>query len=179
MTKVAFTALATTLLATVALADQQVFRSTVQTVPIYATVLDSSGRLVPDLKQEDFDKMGNSLEAWKDAVTRSSPFDTNAYKDPYVFLGTAEQREQAFKNAAFIGKDGEHGFPNLAAAWKAGRDVAFNTDGTLRVNDASKLWKRVDDPVYSSKRFVNTRTGTFTEDVVLTAADRPLKPSRL
>ncbi len=63
MTKVALTALATTLLATVALADQQIFRSTVQTVPIYATVLDSSGRLVPDLKQEDFEVFDNNKPA--------------------------------------------------------------------------------------------------------------------
>jgi len=63
MTKVALTALATTLIASVALADQQVFRSTVQTVPIYATVLDSSGRLVPDLKQEDFEVFDNNKPA--------------------------------------------------------------------------------------------------------------------
>jgi len=63
MTKVALTALATTLLATVALADQQVFRSTVQTVPIYATVLDNTGRLVPDLKQEDFEVFDNNKPA--------------------------------------------------------------------------------------------------------------------
>jgi VWFA-related protein len=63
MTKVALTALATTLLATVALADQQIFRSTVQTVPIYATVLDSNGRLVADLKQEDFEVLDNNKPA--------------------------------------------------------------------------------------------------------------------
>ena len=63
MTKVALTVLATTLLATVALADQQIFRSTVQTVPIFATVLDSSGRLVPDLKQEDFEVFDNNKPA--------------------------------------------------------------------------------------------------------------------
>jgi Ca-activated chloride channel homolog len=63
MTKVALTVLATTLCATVALADQQVFRSTVQTVPIYATVLDNAGRLVPDLKQEDFEVFDNNKPA--------------------------------------------------------------------------------------------------------------------
>lgn len=63
MTKVALTVLATTLMATVALADQQVFRSTVQTVPIYATVLDNAGRLVPDLKQEDFEVFDNNKPA--------------------------------------------------------------------------------------------------------------------
>jgi Ca-activated chloride channel family protein len=34
---------------------QQVFRAGAQTVPIYATVLDRAGRLVPDLQQEDFE----------------------------------------------------------------------------------------------------------------------------
>lgn len=34
---------------------QQVFRSSTQTVPIYATVVDRSGRLVPDLTQEEFE----------------------------------------------------------------------------------------------------------------------------
>ena len=62
-------------------------------------------------------------------------------------------------------------YPTLAAAWKAGKDVAFLPDGTLRVNDASKLWRRVDDPVYSSSRYINTRTGAITPDTVLTAAD--------
>jgi Ca-activated chloride channel family protein len=35
------------------------FRSTTQTVPIYATVLDASGRLVPDLTEEDFEIYDN------------------------------------------------------------------------------------------------------------------------
>ena len=50
-------------LATIALAEQQVFRSTVQTVPIYATVLDKNGRMVPDLKQEDFEVFDNGKPA--------------------------------------------------------------------------------------------------------------------
>jgi Ca-activated chloride channel family protein len=39
--------------------DQPIFRSAVRTVPIYATVLDSSGRLVPDLTQADFSIFDN------------------------------------------------------------------------------------------------------------------------
>jgi len=112
------------------------------------------------------------LEDWENAIKRTSPFDENAYKDPYVFLGTTEQRQQAFKNAAFVGREGDNGFPTLAAAWKEGRDVAILADGTLRVNDNSVLWKRVKDPVYNSNRFINVRTGAITEDTVLTAADR-------
>ena len=38
---------------------QRMFRSGVQTVPIYATVVDATGRLVPDLKQEDFEVLDN------------------------------------------------------------------------------------------------------------------------
>jgi len=35
-------------------ADQPLFRSSVRTVSIYATVVDASGRLVPDLQRDDF-----------------------------------------------------------------------------------------------------------------------------
>ncbi|MEZ5286547.1 MAG: VWA domain-containing protein [Vicinamibacterales bacterium] len=43
--------------------DQPVFRSSTRTVPIYATVLDSGGRLVPDLTQEDFSVLDNGKPA--------------------------------------------------------------------------------------------------------------------
>jgi len=42
---------------------QQVFRAGVQTVPIYGTVLDSNNRLVPDLKQQDFEVFDNGKPA--------------------------------------------------------------------------------------------------------------------
>jgi Ca-activated chloride channel family protein len=43
--------------------DQPVFRSSVRTVPIYATVVDSSGRLVPDLERTDFSILDNGKPA--------------------------------------------------------------------------------------------------------------------
>jgi len=43
--------------------DQPVFRSSVRTVPIYATVIDSGGRLVPDLEQADFTVIPNGRPA--------------------------------------------------------------------------------------------------------------------
>lgn len=43
--------------------DQPVFRSGVRTVPIYATVVDSSGRLVPGLEQSDFTILDNNKPA--------------------------------------------------------------------------------------------------------------------
>jgi Ca-activated chloride channel homolog len=39
--------------------EQPVFKSSVRTVPIYATVVDPSGRLVPDLTQADFTILDN------------------------------------------------------------------------------------------------------------------------
>jgi Ca-activated chloride channel family protein len=47
------------LLAPPVLAQQGVFRGGVVTVPIYATVTDKAGRLVPDLEQEHFDIYDN------------------------------------------------------------------------------------------------------------------------
>jgi len=43
--------------------DQPVFRSAVRTVPIYATVLDRDGRLVPDLEQANFSVFDNGKPA--------------------------------------------------------------------------------------------------------------------
>ena len=43
--------------------DQPVFKSSVRTVPIYATVVDASGRLVPDLQQSDFTLLDNNKPA--------------------------------------------------------------------------------------------------------------------
>src|SRR4030095_14331090 len=49
----AFVALALATL--VAQEPQKMFRSGVQTVPIYATVIDSNGRLMPDLQEQHFE----------------------------------------------------------------------------------------------------------------------------
>jgi Ca-activated chloride channel family protein len=44
-------------------AQQPVFRSSVRTVPVYATVVDASGRLVPELDQADFTVLDNGKPA--------------------------------------------------------------------------------------------------------------------
>ena len=43
--------------------DQPIFKSSVRTVPIYATVVDSGGRLVPDLERGDFSIADNGKNA--------------------------------------------------------------------------------------------------------------------
>lgn len=40
--------------------DQPLFKSSVRTVPIYATVVDRAGRLVPDLERADFSILDNA-----------------------------------------------------------------------------------------------------------------------
>jgi Ca-activated chloride channel homolog len=58
---VAIAALAGSLV--VAAQDQPIFKSNVRTVPVYATVVDPSGRLVPDLEQADFQIFDNGKPA--------------------------------------------------------------------------------------------------------------------
>lgn len=120
-----------------------------------------------------------SLDDWESAIVAKNPFEENAYKDPYIFTGTPEQYQQLKGNIAFIHREGDNGYPSLKAAWDDGRDLALLPDGTLRVNDNSKYWKRVKDPVYKAERYFNSRTGAITEDVVLTAADQLAKGSIL
>jgi Ca-activated chloride channel family protein len=43
--------------------EQPIFKSNVRTVPVYATVVDPSGRLVPDLEQADFTILDNGKPA--------------------------------------------------------------------------------------------------------------------
>jgi Ca-activated chloride channel homolog len=43
--------------------QQPIFKSNVRTVPVYATVVDPSGRLVPDLEQADFTILDNGKPA--------------------------------------------------------------------------------------------------------------------
>ncbi len=43
--------------------EQPIFKSNVRTVPVYATVVDTGGRLVPDLEQADFSILDNGKPA--------------------------------------------------------------------------------------------------------------------
>ncbi|HEY7475341.1 MAG TPA: VWA domain-containing protein [Vicinamibacterales bacterium] len=63
MKRIAAFTLAVVLAGAAALAAQQApaFRAGVQTVPIYATVIDASGRLVPSLEREHFEVLDNGV----------------------------------------------------------------------------------------------------------------------
>ena len=65
MIRISFILCAIALSATTAVLaqNQPIFKSSVRTVPIYATVVDSSGRLVPDLERGDFSILDNGKPA--------------------------------------------------------------------------------------------------------------------
>ena len=57
--------------------QQPTFRSAVRTVPVYATAVDDSGRLVADLAQDEFEILDNGK-----AVTISSFSNTGVQPNP-------------------------------------------------------------------------------------------------
>lgn len=119
------------------------------------------------------------IEDLRDIQVSSTPLGkgTQAYDKPYIFLGNKEQL--ADQTMAMVGRTGTDGVATLAEAWKQGYNIAMDQTGALRINQASKLWKRVEDPVFESNRYLNTRTGAVTEDAVLTAADRVVAGKKL
>lgn len=113
-----------------------------------------------------------SPEQLNSAVVSSAPFkDGMAYKNPYIWTGTAAELQA--ERVVVIGReiDGVK-ITSLSEAWKNGYNLAMLPDGAIRINQNSTKWRKVLDPVYDSRRYVNTRTGAVTDDTVLTAADR-------
>lgn len=111
-----------------------------------------------------------SVEDLRDLQTSTVPFGpkNQKYKNAYVYAGRNLEEERI----ALIGREGDNGVPNLKSAWDEGYTLAISPDGSLNINTQSPVWRKVNDPVLDSKRYLNTRLGTYTEDVVLTAADR-------
>lgn len=90
-----------------------------------------------------------------------------AYKKPHVFTGSKEEFE-----ALQLVRVGTDEFPTLSDAWKAGHLIAIDKNNGVRINYQSGKWREVDDPVYSLKQYLNTRTGAITDDTLLLAADK-------
>lgn len=116
-------------------------------------------------------------EDLRDLQTSTTPVGTDRqrYRDAYIYVGEDMSKERV----AIIGQGGDNGFASLSAAWKAGYNLAVAPDGSLAINQASTVWRKAVDPVLDSRRYLNTRTGAFTEDTVLTAADRAVPGSKL
>lgn len=117
-----------------------------------------------------------TIDDLREAQVRSTPFgkEKQAYQEPYVFLGSPE--EFAAQKIAQIGTPE---FSTLKAAWDAGYTMARTQDNALRINDGSYLWRRVKDPIYDPRRYLNTRTGAIADNAVLTAADTVVAGKKL
>lgn len=121
------------------------------------------------ISKEEFSKL-TSVDDLRDIQTSTTPFGPgkDKYKNAFVYVGSDIKTERI----ALIGQGGDNGFTTLGNAWKAGYNLALAPDGTLAINQASGVWRKAVDPVMDSRRYLNTRTGAFTEDTILTAADR-------
>lgn len=122
------------------------------------------------LTKEDLAKV-KSIDDLRELQTSTTPLGpAQKYKNAFIYTGRDIKEEKL----AVIGQPGPNGFVSLNEAWKAGYNLALAPDGTLAINQGSGVWKKAIDPVLDAKRYLNTRTGALTDDVVLTAADRAI-----
>lgn len=107
---------------------------------------------------------GDLVKDFTQAMTRV-PSEAGHIKQPYRVVGDMAQAKRAL-----IGEELE--FKSLKEAFESGADIAVLADNTVRINPKSQIIKQLsDDPVFSGLRYLNTRTGAVTEEVVATAAD--------
>lgn len=110
-----------------------------------------------------------SVDDLRDLQVQTTPLgQAQKYKNAYIYTGG----NIADEKIAVIGQSGDNAFPSLNEAWKNGYNLALAPDGTLAINQKSTVWQKAVDPVMDSRRYLNVRTQAFTEDTVLTAADR-------
>jgi hypothetical protein len=117
-----------------------------------------------------------SVEDLRDLQVSTTPLGENQkYKDAFIYTGQDLQTERI----ALVGRSGENGVTSLKDAWERGYNLAIAPNGTIAINQASGVWKKAQDPVFGTSRYLNTRTGALTENTVLTAADRAAPGKRL
>ena len=122
------------------------------------------------LTPEDLGKL-KSIDDLSDTLVRSTPLGKDQkYKNAYIYTGTDLAGE--YERMAIIGSNSEKGVKSVKDAWEKGYSIALAPNGTLAINTVSGPWKAVTDPALAPVRYLNTRTGTLTDDAVLTAADR-------
>ena len=129
--------------------QQPTFRSSVRTVPVYATALDSSGRLVPDLTQEDFEILDNMK-----AVTISSfsndpqPFtavvmlDTSASMTEHLKL-LNQASEQFLMRLLPVDRAQVGAFNDklqLSGTFTSDRDQLISALDDLQFGNSTRLW---------------------------------------
>ncbi len=132
-----------------------IFRGDVQTVALYATVTDSSGRLVPDLQQKDFDIYDNgklqTITVFKSdvqPVTVLLTLDTSGSQN--LNLDLVEQAAEAFVLRLLpLDKARITNFDDkivTSSAFTADRDALVQyLRGGLQFGNGTRLWDAVDD----------------------------------
>src|ERR1700683_3290514 len=137
--------------------DQQapIFRGGVQTVALYATVTDESGRLVPDLQQKDFDIYDNgklqTITVFKSdvqPVTVLLTLDTSGNQN--LNLDLVEEAAGAFVLRLLpLDKASITNFDDkivTSSAFTADRDALVQyLRGGLQFGNGTRLWDAVDD----------------------------------
>jgi Ca-activated chloride channel family protein len=134
--------------------DQPVFRSSIRTVPIYATVLDDGGRLVPDLQQEDFSVLDNGKPA-EIGLFSSEP-------QPFTAVVMLDTSASMTANLKLLNRAAEQFLMRLLPVDKA-QVGAFNDkiqlSGTF-TNDRDELIGALDDLYFGNPTRLNDAIGT-------------------
>ena len=132
------------------LADgQPVFRSSVRTVPIYATALDGNGRLVADLTQGDFEVLDNGKPVEISSFSNDpQPFsavimlDTSASMTEHLKL--LNQAAEQFIIRMLPTDKAQVGAFNdklqLSGAFESDRDALISSLRDLQFGNATRLW---------------------------------------
>lgn len=139
--------------------DQPVFRSSIRTVPVYATVLDSEGRLVPDLQQEDFTVLDNGKPA-EIGLFSSEP-------QPFTAVVMLDTSASMTANLKLLNRAAEQFLMRLLPVDKA-QVGAFNDkiqlSGTF-TNDRDELIGALDDLYFGNPTRLNDAIGTSLDEL--------------
>ena len=129
--------------------DQPIFRSAVRTVPIYATVLDAGGRLVPDLEQANFSVLDNGKPA-EVALFSSEP-------QPFTAVVMLDTSASMTANLKLLNRAAEQFLLRLLPVDRA-QVGAFNDkiqlSGTF-TNDRDELIAALDDLYFGNPTRLN------------------------
>lgn len=131
------------------LAAQPTFRSSVRTVPVYATAADASGRLVSDLSQDDFEILDNGKPVTVSAFSNDpQPFtavvmlDTSASMTEHLKL-LNQASEQFLMRLLPVDKAQVGAFNDklqLSGTFTNDRDELIAALDELQFGNATRLW---------------------------------------
>jgi Ca-activated chloride channel family protein len=133
--------------------EQPVFKSSVRTVPVYATVLDASGRLVADLEEKDFTILDNGKPA-EVAIFSSEP-------QPFTAVVMLDTSASMTANLKLLNRAAEQFLLRLLPVDRA-QVGAFNDkiqlSGTF-TNDRDELISALNDLYFGNPTRLNDAIG--------------------